>query len=86
MAKNERAQVAYQAFRQMFVMTREPTRRTLVEFFESDWERISRVKEELDLSWKEFFHAIALWLDAFEADPESQQLVANLVRKSATGR
>jgi len=54
--------------------------------YENDWNRISKVKDELDLSWKEFFHAIVLWLDAFEADADTQQVVANLVRQGTGQR
>jgi len=84
--KTDPAKVAYETFRELFVLNREPTKRTLVEFYESDWERISKVKEDLDLSWKDFFHAIAMWLSAFGQDAEAQQVVANLIRRPEGGR
>jgi hypothetical protein len=84
--RTDSALLAYEAFRQMFVRSREPTRRTLVEFYESDWKRISAVKEELDLSWKDFFHAIALWLAAFEKNGKAQRMMAKLVRGSGVKR
>jgi len=86
MTKIEPTQVAVQAIRQLFAVNREPSRRVLVDMYENDWNRISKVKDELDLSWKEFFHAIVLWLDAFEADADTQQVVANLVRQGAGQR
>lgn len=79
--KTSATQVTIEAIRQLFATSREPSRRVLVEMYEGDWDRISKVKDELDLSWKDFFRAIVLWLDAFQADPEIQQMVANLVRQ-----
>ncbi len=82
--KTDQTKVAVQAIRQLFAVNREPSRRVLVELYEKDWDRISKVKDELDLSWKDFFHAIVLWLDAFEADPSAQQMVENLVDHGGT--
>ena len=78
--KTDKTQVAVEAIRQLFAVSREPSRRVLVEMYENDWDRISKVKDELDLSWKDFFHAIVLWLDAFEVDADAQKMVANLLR------
>jgi len=85
--KNEpaTATVAYEVFRQLFTASRERSRRVLVEFYESDWDQITKVKEDLDLSWKDFFHAIALWLSAFEADSETREVIANLIRNAKQG-
>jgi len=80
------ATLAYEVFRQLFTASRERSRRVLVEFYESDWQQITKVKEDLDLSWKDFFHAIALWLSAFEADPETRGVISNLVRSAEEGR
>jgi hypothetical protein len=79
--KTDPTVVAYEALRQLLVKSKEPTRRVLVEFYESDWERISKVKEELDLSWKDFFHAISMMLTVFEKDAEAHQVVANLMKE-----
>ncbi len=86
MTKTEPATLAYEAFRELFALNRQPTKRVLVEFYESDWDRISKVKDSLDLSWKDFFHAISLWLNVFESDSEAHQLVANLVNRKEGGR
>ncbi len=84
--KSEPATVAYEAFRELFALNRQPTKRVLVEFYKADWDRISEVKEELDLSWKEFFHAISLWLNVLESNSEAHQLIANLVTRKEGGR
>jgi len=73
-------QLALDAIRQLFSVSRVPSRRVLVEMYQNDWERLSKLKEDLDLSWKDIFHAVVLWLDAFEADPETKQMLANMVR------
>ncbi len=80
MTKNDPTNLAYEAFRELFVTNLQPTKRVLVELYEGDWERISKEKEDLDLSWKDFFHSIALWLDVFESDSEAKELVTNLAK------
>jgi hypothetical protein len=86
MTKSEPTNLAYEAFRELLVLNRQPTKRVLVEFYEGDWERIAKVKEDLDLSWKDLFHAIRLWLNVFESDSEAHQLLANLVNRKEGGR
>jgi hypothetical protein len=86
MTKSEPTNLAYEAFRELLVLNRQPTKRVLVEFYEGDWERIAKVKEDLDLSWKDLFHAISLWLNVFESDSEAHQLLANLVNRKEGGR
>ncbi len=80
MTKTDPTELAYAEFRQLFTAAREPTKRVLVEFYEEDWGKITKVKDVLDLSWKELFHAIAIWLDVFETNPEAQQALINLIR------
>lgn len=70
-----------QRFKQLFNQGREPSKRVLVEFYESDWERISKLREDLDMSWKEFFRSITLWMTAFDKNEALQEQVVKYVRK-----
>lgn len=74
-----------QSFRDLFQQGREPTKRILVEFYESDWKTISKLKEELDLSWKDFFRAIALWFGAFQKNKSLMEQVAKFIGQPEAG-
>ena len=81
MANTNGGTAEIQRFKQLFNQGREPSKRVLVEFYEADWETISKWREDLDMSWKEFFRAITLWMTAFEKNEALQEQVARFVRK-----
>ena len=64
----------------LFARSREQTRRTLVEFYESDWEAISALKEQMDLSWKEFLRAIAVLMRTFQGNQMAIDQIAKILQ------
>ncbi len=67
-------------FRQLFVTDLKPTKKVLVEFYKDDWEKIKKLKEDMDLNWKDFFKAISIWMDVFDSNLDAVELVTSMVQ------
>ncbi|MES2154201.1 MAG: hypothetical protein V4510_03615 [bacterium] len=63
----------------LFTRNKDKTHRTLVEFYAADLKTITELKNDLDLSWKDFFHAIAVLLRTLQTNKAAIETVTDLL-------
>jgi len=62
----------------------EKTKQVLVEFYEEDWVKLKALKEDSDVSWKDFFRAIIILSETLANVPGSEEVINSVVLKNET--
>ena len=80
MTKNN-SDVAVEQLKKILRKDSEKTKQVLVEFYEEDWIKLKELKEQADVSWKEFFRAISILWDTLGNNPDAEKVVMGVIHQ-----